>query len=118
MFVHFRKRIGKKVLAKINEVITKKALLRAGKVSEKKPPDDQNDGSGPAACKNKGKFVVDSTCTPADITFPTDLKNLNTAREKSEEIIDILHRPVRGKQKRPRTYPKKARKEFISVAKS
>lgn len=118
MFVYFRKRIGKKTLAKINEIITKKALSQAMKASEEKPPDDKNDGPGLSVSKNKGKLLVDATCTPADITFPTDLKILNTAREKSEEVIDILHRPLRGNQKKPRTYRKKARKEFLSVAKS
>jgi IS5 family transposase len=61
---------------------------------------------------------VDATCTPADITFPTDLKLLNTTREKSEEIIDILHQPFRGKQNKPRTYRKIARKDFLAAAKS
>ena len=118
MFVHFRKRIGKKTLAKINEVIAKKALAEAMKGSEEKPPNDKSEGPRSSVSKNKGKLLVDATCTPADITFPTDLKILNTAREKSEEVIDILHRPLRGKQKKPRTYRKKARKEFLSVAKS
>ncbi len=118
MFVHFRKRIGKKKFVKINEAITKKALSQAIKASEDKPRDDKDDGPGSPVSKNKGKLLVDATCTPADITFPTDLKILNTAREKSEEIIDILHRPLRGKHKKPRTYRKKARKEFLSVAKS
>jgi hypothetical protein len=118
MFVHFRKRIGKKTLAKINEVIAKKALAEAMKGSGEKPLNDKSDGPGSAVSKNKGKLLVDATCTPADITFPSDLKILNTAREKSEEVIDILHRPLRGKQKKSRTYRKKARKEFLSVAKS
>ena len=118
MFVHFRKRIGKKALTKINEVIVKKALAEATKSSQEKPPNDKNQGSGSPVSKNKGKLIVDATCTPADISFPTDLKILNTAREKSEEVIDILHRPLRGKQKKPRTYRKKARKEFLSAAKS
>jgi transposase, IS5 family len=118
MFVHFRKRLGKKTLANINEVITKKALTQGQKASEDKAGDDKHDGPGSPVCKNKGKLLVDATCTPADITFPTDLKILNTAREKSEEVIDILHRPLRGKQKKPRTYRKKARKEFLSAAKS
>ena len=120
MFVHFRKRIGKKTLTKINEAITKKALAQAVKSSKDKPRDDKNgDSESPVpVSKNKGKLLVDATCTPADITFPTDLKMLNTAREKSEEVIDILHRPLKGKQKKPRTYRKKARKEFLSVARS
>jgi len=118
MFVHFRKRVGKKTLAKINEVITQKAFAQAIKASEDKAHNDKNDGPGSPVSKNKGKLLVDATCTPADITFPTDLKILNTARKKSEEVIDILHRPLRGKQKKPRTYRKKAHKEFLSVAKS
>ena len=116
MFVHFRKRIGKKTLAMVNETIAKKALAEAKKAPEGKTPDDKDDGS--SVSKNKGKLIVDATCTPADITFPTDLKNLNTAREKSEEVIDILHRPFKGKQKKPRTYRKKARRDFLLVAKS
>ena len=124
MFVHFRKRIGKKTLAKINEAITKKAFAQAIKALEKKAGNDKDDEPGPddgpgaPVSKNKGKLLVDATCTPADITFPTDLKILNTAREKSEEVIDILHRPLKGKQSKPRTYRRKARKEFLSVAKS
>jgi hypothetical protein len=118
MFVHFRKRIGKKKLAEINEVITKKAVSQTQKAPEDKSGDDKNVGPGSPVCKNKGKLVVDATCAPADITFPTDLKILNTAREKSEEVIDILHCPFKGKQKKPRTYREKARKEFLSAAKS
>ena len=118
MFVHFRKRIGEKTLAKVNDAVTQKAAAQAQKVSENKAGDDKDDDSGAAGSSNKGKLVVDATCTPADITFPTDLKILNTAREKSEEIIDILHRPLKGKHKKPRTYRKRARKEFLSAAKS
>jgi len=118
MFVHFRKRIGEQTLAKVNDAVTQKAAAQAQKASKEKGGNDKDDGPGAADCNNKGKLVVDATCTPADITFPTDLKILNTAREKSEEIIDILHCPLKGRQKKPRTYRKKARKEFLSAAKS
>jgi hypothetical protein len=118
MFVHFRKRISKKKLVQINEAITQKAFAKVPKSSKDSFGDDNDDYCGSAVCKNKGKLIVDATCTPADITFPTDLKILNTAREKSEEVIDVLHRPLKGKEKKPRTYRKKARKEFLSAAKS
>ena len=98
MFVHFRKRISKKTLCRINEAIAQKALSQTKKDPENSFGDDKDAGLGSAASNNKGKLLVDATCTPADITFPTDLKILNTAREKSEEIIDILHRPLKGKQ--------------------
>lgn len=42
---------------------------------------------------------------------------MNDAREKLEEIIDILHEPNKGEQKKVRTYRQKARKEYLKVAK-
>jgi transposase, IS5 family len=104
MFVHFRKRISKEMLCKVNEAIHKKAQ-----------PFDDDDDPSPG---NKGKLLIDATCAPADITFPTDLKLLNKAREKSEKVIDILHKPYKGKKKKPRTYRRKARKDFLRVAKA
>jgi hypothetical protein len=66
---------------------------------------------------NKGKMIVDATCTPADIAYPTDLTLLNEAREKTEEIIDAMHKPFVGIRKKPRTYRQKARKAYLAVAK-
>ena len=43
---------------------------------------------------------------------------LNTSSEKSEEIIDILHRPFKGNQKKSSTYRKRVRKDFLLVAKN
>jgi hypothetical protein len=31
---------------------------------------------------NQGKLLLDATCAPADISYPTDLSLLNEAREK------------------------------------
>jgi len=87
LFVYFRKRFGKKSMAKINETIACKALDKeAAKNGSDENGDDDPKGR---ASGHRGKLLVDATCTPADITFPTDLKLLNTAREKSEEIIDM-----------------------------
>lgn len=107
MFVHFRKRISKEMLGSINEAVHKKATSKKSKDSDNDNPPD-----------NKGKLLIDATCAPADITFPTDLKLLNKAREKSEKIIDILHKPHKGKKQKPRTYRRTARKDFLSVAKA
>ena len=41
--------------------------------------------------KNKGKLILDTTCAPADIKYPTDLGILNQAREHTEKILDALH---------------------------
>ncbi|NBO66446.1 MAG: transposase [Acidobacteria bacterium] len=39
---------------------------------------------------NWGTLSFDASCTPADITYPTDLKSLNKARETSEQFLDNL----------------------------
>lgn len=116
MFVHFRKRFGKKAICRIIETVNRKASAATKSTND----NDKNDSGGCAVGEedNQGKLLIDATCTPADITFPTDLKILNEAREKSEKIIDILHRPHRGRLKKPRTYRKKARKQFLAIAKS
>jgi len=111
MFVHFRKRITKDMIVEINDAIALKETPEKENSSN-----DIDDSDEPP--KNKGKLLVDASCTPADITFPTDLKLLNKAREKSEEIIDVLHEPYIGIRKKPRTYRRQARKNFLAAAKS
>lgn len=68
---------------------------------------------------NAGMLIVDMTVAPADIAYPTDIELLNTAREKSEKLIDGLYKSVaKEKQtKKPRTYRKKARKDYLAIAK-
>lgn len=43
--------------------------------------------------KNARKIILDVTCTPADIHYPTDILLLNKAREALEDIINTLHEP-------------------------
>ena len=59
--------------------------------------------------------MQDATCTPADMAYPQDIALLNSAREKLESMIDSLHMPSDGKK--PRTYRRTARKEFLKVSK-
>lgn len=69
------------------------------------------------AIKNKGKLLMDATVAPQNITFPTDLKLLNAARKKSEQLIDILYNPLLHGNKKVRTYRQVARKCFLNSAK-
>lgn len=71
-----------------------------------------------AASANQGKLIVDATCAPADIAYPTDLNLLNQARETAEQIIDVLHDPLKGRVSKPRTYRQQARKAYLSAAKA
>ena len=108
LMTHFRKRFDKDVLAKINVLIVDQAMERAKKLSEQ-----SNDDNEPPL--NKGKLIVDATCVPADVAYPTDLNLLNEAREKTEGMIDAMH--VSQERKKPRTYRRKARKDYLVVAK-
>ena len=115
MYVHFRKRFPADVLHRINEAIVEKAVKKSANDGNDKPSGGGRSNEKPS---NKGKLLMDATCAPADITYPTDLKLLNAAREKTEKIIDVLHQS-RGKgHKKPRTYRIKARKSYLAVAKS
>ena len=63
-----------------------------------------------------GKLQIDATVTYADIKYPTDLGLLNDNREKSECLIDRLCE-LHPEKKRPRTYRRVARREYLSVSK-
>lgn len=112
LMTHFRKRFDKDTLDEINESIVRNALEPDQQPQDKTP--DDNDDDQPS---NKGKLIVDATCTPADVAYPTDLNLLNEAREKTEAMIDSMHAPLVGKSKKPRTYRQKARKDYLAVAK-
>ena len=62
--------------------------------------------------------MLDATCTPSDLKYPTDLGLLNEARKHTEKVIDKLYKTQKGKLKaKPRTYRKKARKDYLAIAK-
>lgn len=66
---------------------------------------------------NQGELLVDATACPQDIQYPTDLNLLNDAREKSEELIDVLYAHLGSTEiPKPRTYRQIARKDYLKVA--
>ena len=121
MMHHFRKRIPADMIRRINE-----ETLHPG--THTKNDDDQDDPPTGASTTpdehteeppaNKGNLIMDATCTPANIKYPTDLSLLNEAREKLEKFIDWLHKPLKNIQDKPRTYRNKARKNYLTIAKS
>jgi transposase, IS5 family len=67
---------------------------------------------------NQGKLILDATCVPADIRYPTDLGLLNQARKQTEKIIDILYDGLEEKPtKKPITQRITAKKEYLKNAK-
>lgn len=106
LMVYFRKRLTPEILGEINEMI-----IRNSEINENS---DDEDKSNPP--QNKGTMIVDATCAPSQIKYPQDTELLNEAREITEEVIDALHVPGNGKK--PRTYRKKARKQYLHIARS
>lgn len=60
-------------------------------------------------------MIYDATACPQDIAYPTDLTLLSDAREKSEQLIDMLYDPA-VHAKKPRTYREVARKKYLHTA--
>jgi IS5 family transposase len=96
IMVHFRKRISPESIAKINNAIIQRSQPpQKNNDDDTAPPsqnsDEPNDLTTPAIepeppqspAPNNGQLLIDASCTPADITYPTDLKLLNEALGKS-----------------------------------
>jgi len=82
------------------------------------PPEKKKDSGEKNESLNRGKLIVDATCAPADISYPTDIRLLNEARVHTEKIIDILYKFLKGQiPKKPRTYRNQARKDYLLIAK-
>lgn len=109
----FRKRLAHASLEKINDAIAR--LIADTQPTEDDPGEEQGK-SEPAP--PKGQLLVDATCVPADIKYPTDLPLLHEAREKTEMIIDHMHACRVTPKKKPRTYRQNARREYLRVAKA
>lgn len=101
LMVEFRKRID---MAEIQKIIDE--------VDEESRKDNPTSNGG----RNRGTLMIDATCEPADIRYPTDLGLLNEGREKLEGIVDTLWEG-QPQGVKSRTYRKQARKASLQVEK-
>jgi hypothetical protein len=111
LMVYFRKRLTPEILGEINELIIQKAKEQSKEDSKDDNDKDDSDKSDPP---NSGTLITDATCAPQNIRYPQDLSLLNEARENLEQMIDEMHDPSEGEK--PRTYRKKARKDYLRTA--
>jgi IS5 family transposase len=123
MMTHFRKRISPEFIIEITEKIFAPKNDNKDDNDDNNNNDDQNGGetdekAADVKSENKGVLMLDTTCVPSDITYPTDIRLLNEARETLEEAIDLLYVQVKEKYtKKPRTYRKVARKSYLALSK-
>ena len=117
LLVHFRKRLGKDIINELNELMFLEE--QDSQNDDNEPPTErtgttENDEEPSSEEReNKGNLILDATCVPVDIQYPTDSRLLNDAREALEEIIDVLHAPHVGEREKPRTYRQRARKQYL-----
>lgn len=135
LFVDIRKRLSIEHINEINEKIL--GLIDKSAVEQTKDNSEQNNGPSDMGLINdmpvlekaqdlitdyddeskpihRGSLLMDATACPQDIAYPTDLSLLNDAREKSEELIDILQQTLTTPK--PRTYRQTARKIYLKTA--
>jgi hypothetical protein len=108
LLVEFRKRLTEEIIGEINEIILN------GFKDEGEPP--ASGGDKESEEENDGTLILDATCAPQNIRYPQDASLLNEAREKTDELIDILC--YEYNYYRPRTYRRKARRDYLALART
>lgn len=108
LLVEFRKRLTAEMLEEINEMI-----IAYNAPDDPPPTDGGDDNAGNET--NSGTLILDATCAPQNISYPQDVNLLNEAREKLEKMIDIIC--YEQNYYKPRTYRRKARKDYLNLAK-
>ena len=103
--VAFRKRFSPEDIAEILEATIPKP---DGAGNSERNDDDQDPPNG-------GTLTMDATCCPADIAYPQDIGLLNGVREQLECVIDQVCDGYG--LKKPRTYRKRARKDYLNLVK-
>lgn len=104
LMTHFRARITPELLSRVNE------RMCAPRVAA-----DENKKDGDEPPSNAGRLIVDATCVPEDMRHPTDVGLLNDAREHTERVIDQLWVAGGKAGRKPRTYRKKARRQYLQT---
>jgi len=130
MMVHFRKRISSEMIIRLTEeAFVADALKMMDAPEPETVEEDAGDNSADETDaansdaevfpSNRGTLILDATCCPQDIKYPTDIGLMNHARELSEEIIDRLYGCIMERYSyKPRTYRKVARKDYLSYVKT
>ena len=121
---YFRKRFSSELLKNLNRRIVshytgessiKAEVDVANQKSEGEKMDEKTDveEETPKPC---GTLIVDATCTPADIQFPTDVRLLHEGRRKLESMMDHLQQG--RKEKKPKNYRKRANMDYKRFVKN
>jgi hypothetical protein len=123
MMVHFRKRFPADFIDRINRLMFEPEALDAIVAKHHTGTGGSGDGPPPpsppanSAPDNKGTLMLDATVAPSDIRYPSDLSLLNESRENLEQAIEELWEHSSRTGHKTAYSRKKARREYLAVAK-
>ena len=112
----FRERITPEILAEVNDYITGRKTMDKKDDGASSASGESDTDSGSEG-KHEGTLILDATCCPQNIRFPTDVSLLNEGRELLEKMIDTAHEAGATGEKKPRTYRDLARRDWLRYAK-
>lgn len=139
LMVSIRKRLGQQIMEEFNNEVLKQAgiiqhqnSVDSTGLSKEKPNNDDKDNNAAGVQQEQksneqgeqtlkpevphsGQLMVDATVAEQQIEYPTDLKLLNECRQQLERMITDLCNE--GDLPMPRTYKRKARQQYLSIAK-
>ena len=72
MLVHFRQRISADLVNKVNQQMVRNILETTSSPEAEKKIEELGKEGNPL--ENRGKLIIDATCAPGDISYPTDLE--------------------------------------------
>jgi len=141
VLVYFRKRINGRMVMELNEYMLDRGRKddhqdhnhqdhnhpdhnhpdqgHPASVPDKSAPEESSAGGSTGECRkekqNAGTMIIDATCATSNVRYPQDFSLLNEAREKLEHMIDQYCDAYH--LRRPRTYRRTARKNYLALAK-
>ena len=111
MMTWFRERVTLEMLAEVNDYI-----IGRKKKDEKEVSPSVGGTTDNGEKQHDGTLILDATCCPQNIRFPTDASLLNEGREQLEGMVDSAHQAGATEGNKPRTYRNLARRDWLRFA--
>ncbi len=117
LLTYFRQRFPADVVAQVNQWVVDATRLQESEEEN----DDEEGGHGgnvpiepriesALESENHGTLILDASCAPQDIQYPTDTRLLHEACQKLDGMMDTLQ--AGREDRKPRNYRQRAHKEY------
>ena len=107
-------------MAQVNEWIVEAQTVskedESNNEDDDKPQGSSTASDGSKAEETGGTLILDATCAPQDIQYPTDVRLLHEARLQLERMMDTLQ--TGRSEAKPRSYRQKANKAYKRFARN